>query len=55
LEARILLGEYMNSEIYTPEKIISEFTLALLKDNGGYKIDNHYISGLIRFWLKSRI
>ena len=39
----------MNSEIYTLEKIISEFTLALLKDNGGYKFDNNYISGLMRF------
>ena len=47
-EARILLGEYMNSEPYTTEQVISEFTLALLEDSGWYKI-NYYTGGLMRF------
>jgi len=47
-EARILLGEYMNSEPYTPEQAISEFTLALLEDSGWYKA-NYYTGGLMRF------
>ena len=47
-EARILLGEYMNSIIYKPEVVISEFTLALLEDSGWYKI-NYYTGGLMRF------
>ena len=47
-EARILLGEYMNSEPYTPEQVISEFTLALLEDSGWYKV-NYYTGGLMRF------
>ena len=47
-EARILLGEYMNSELYTPEQVISEFTLALLEDSGWYKA-NYYTGGLMRF------
>ena len=47
-EARLLLGEYMNSEIYTPEQVISEFTLALLEDSGWYKV-NYYTGGLMRF------
>ena len=47
-EARILLGEYMNSEPYTPEQVISEFTLALLEDSGWYKV-NYFTGGLMRF------
>ena len=47
-EARILLGEYMNSEPYTPEQVISEFTLALLEDSGWYQV-NYYTGGLMRF------
>ena len=47
-EARILLGEYMNSELYTPEQVISEFTLALLEDSGWYQA-NYYTGGLMRF------
>ena len=47
-EARILLGEYMNSEPYTPEQAISEFTLSLLEDSGWYKI-NYFTGGLMRF------
>ena len=47
-EARILLGEYMNSELYTPEQAISEFTLALLEDSGWYEA-NYYTGGLMRF------
>ena len=47
-EARILLGEYMNSEVYTPEQAISGFTLALLEDSGWYKA-NYYTGGLMRF------
>ena len=47
-EARILLGEYMNSEYYNLEVAISEFTLALLEDSGWYKV-NYYTGGLMRF------
>ena len=47
-EARILLGEYMNLEQYTPEVVISDFTLALLEDSGWYKV-NYYTGGLMRF------
>ena len=47
-EARILLGEYMNSEPYFPEQVISEFTLALLEDSGWYQI-NYYTGGLMRY------
>ena len=38
----------MNSEIYTPEQVISEFTLALLEDSGWYKA-NYYTGGLMRY------
>ena len=49
-EARILLGEYMNSIQYehNTEVYISEFTLALLEDSGWYKI-NYFTGGLMRF------
>ena len=47
-EARILLGEYMNSEVHTPEQAISGFTLALLEDSGWYKT-NMYTGGLMRY------
>ena len=47
-EARILLGDYMNGNIYTIEQVISEFTLALLEDSGWYKI-NYYTGGLMRY------
>ena len=47
-EARILLGEYMNSIQYNPEIVISEFTLALLNDSGWYQV-NYYTGGLMRF------
>ena len=47
-EARILLGEYMNGFIYTPEQVISEFTLALLEDSGYYKA-KYYTGGLMQF------
>ena len=47
-EARILLGEYMISEIYTPEQAISGFTLALLEDSQWYKA-NYFTGGLMRF------
>ena len=47
-ESRILLGEYMNSEQYTLEIVISDFTLALLEDSGWYKA-NYYTGGLMRF------
>ena len=38
----------MNGEIYTPEQVISEFTLALLEDTGYYKA-NYYTGGLMRY------
>ena len=47
-EARILLGDYMNGVIYTPDQVISEFTLALLEDSGYYKA-NYYTGGLMQF------
>ena len=47
-EGRILLGDYMISEIYYPEQVISEVTLALLEDLGWYKI-KYYTGGLMRF------
>ena len=47
-EARILLGEYMNSEFYKPEIVISDFTLALLEDSKWYKV-NYFTGGLMRF------
>ena len=50
-EARILLGEYMNLEQYTPEVVMSDFTLALLEDSGWYKA-NYYTGGLMRFGKK---
>ena len=47
-EARTLLGDYMNSEHYLLEQVISEFTLALLEDSGWYKV-NYYTGGLMRY------
>ena len=47
-DERILLGDYMISEIYYPEQVISEITLALLEDLGFYKV-NYYTGGLMRF------
>ena len=47
-EARILLGDYMNGIVYTPEQVISEFTLALLEDSGYYKA-RYYTGGLMRY------
>ena len=47
-ESRLLLGDYMTSEIYYPEQAISEITLALLEDLGWYK-PNYYTGGLMRF------
>ena len=47
-DARILLGEYMNKELYYPEVVMSDFTLALLEDSGWYKV-NYFTGGLMRF------
>ena len=47
-DARILLGEYMNAKQYSPEVVMSDFTLALLEDSGWYKV-NYYTGGLMRF------
>jgi hypothetical protein len=47
-EARILLGDYMISEIYYPEQVISEFTLALLDSFSFYEV-NYYTGGLMNF------
>ncbi|MBR3672722.1 MAG: hypothetical protein IKN65_00290, partial [Clostridia bacterium] len=47
-EARLLLGEYMTSEMYQDELAISEFTLALLEDTNWFKA-NYYTGGLMRF------
>ena len=47
-KSKILLGEYMNGNIYTEEQVISEFTLALLEDSGYYK-PYYYTGGLMRY------
>ena len=47
-ESRILLGEIMSSYSYTPDQVLSEFTLSLLEDSGWYKV-NYYTGGLMRF------
>ena len=46
--ARILMGDYMISELYYAEQAISEITLALLKDLKWYEV-NYYTGGLMRF------
>ena len=45
---RLLLGDIMTSNVYYPDQVISEFTLALLEDIGWYKV-NYYTGGLMRF------
>jgi hypothetical protein len=47
-EPRFLLGDIMSSITYTPDQVLSEFTLSLLEDSGWYKI-NYYTGGLMRF------
>ncbi|MCF0116458.1 MAG: hypothetical protein HUJ61_00220, partial [Bacilli bacterium] len=47
-EARQLLGDYMNGINYSPEQVISEFTLAALEDLKFYKA-NYYTGGLMQF------
>ena len=47
-EPRLLLGDIMSSLTYTPDQVLSEFTLSLLEDSGWYKI-NYYTGGLMRF------
>ena len=47
-ESRILLGEYMTSQIYVQEQVISEFTLSLFKDFRYYDV-NYYTGGLMKF------
>ena len=47
-DARYLLGEYMNYQIYTEEEVISEFTLALLEDLKFFKA-KYYTGGLMRY------
>ena len=47
-EGRLLLGDYMSSDIYYQEQVISEITLALLEDLGWYDI-NYYTGGLMKF------
>ena len=47
-EERYLLGEYMISNDYQEEVVISEFTLAFLEDTGYYKA-NYYTGGLMQF------
>ena len=47
-EERILLGEYMTSNIYYPEQVISDFTLIVLEKLGWYRIKK-YTGGLMRF------
>ena len=47
-EGRILLGDYMTYNLYYPDQVISEFTLALLKDLNWYKV-NEFTGGLMKF------
>ena len=47
-DARLLLGEYMTSDPYFGDQVISEFTLFLLEDLGFYKT-NKFTGGLMRF------
>ena len=49
--ARILLGDYMISELYYTEQAISEITLAALEDLGYYEV-NYFTGGLMRFGKK---
>ena len=47
-EPRMILGDIMSSLTYTPDQVLSEFTLSLLEDSGWYKV-NYYTGGLMRF------
>ena len=47
-DSRLLLGDIMTSNIYYPDHVISDFTLALLEDIGWYKV-KYYTGGLMRF------
>ena len=47
-DKRLMLGDYMTSDIYYPDQAISEITLALLEDLRWYEI-NYYTGGLMRF------
>ena len=47
-EGRLLLGDYMTSDLIYSDQLISEFTLALLEDLGWYKV-NYYTGGLMKF------
>ena len=47
-DSRILSGDYMTSELYVQDQVISEFTLILLNDTGYYRV-NLYTGGLMRF------
>ena len=50
-DSRILLGEYMTSQPYLADQVISEFTLYLLEDLRFYKT-NKYTGGLMKFGKK---
>lgn len=43
-DPKIILGDYMNDFLYVQDQVISEFTLALLKDKGFYDV-NYYTEG----------
>ena len=47
-DSRILLGEYMTSQPYLADQVISEFTLNLLEDLTFYQTNKH-TSGLMKF------
>ena len=47
-DKRLMLGDYMTSDIYYPDQAISEITLALLEDLQWYNI-KYYTGGLMRF------
>ena len=50
-DARVLLGEYMTSQPYFGDQVISEFTLLLLEDLGYYETKK-YTGGLMKFGKK---
>ena len=48
---RLLMGDYMTTELYYSDQAISEITLSLLVDLGWYRV-NYYTGGLMKFGKK---
>ena len=47
-DKRILLGDYMTTDIYVQDQVISKFTLLLLEETGFYNV-KYYTGGLMKF------